>query len=1045
MKLLLTFAIVVLLGFQTNVYSQLPLGATAPDFTLTDIDGNVHNLYSYLAQGKMVVVEFSATWCGPCWNYMLGGALETFWEEHGPNGDNTAMVLYIEADFSTGMDDLLGLTQESQGNWVEAVPFPIIDLQSGQNTAQQYQISYYPTLYAVCSDATVWELGQVPASTWSSFLTSCTLAGELEDITNADCYGEGGATIDYTGGFEPIEFEWSNGDDEQNLENVGAGTYSVTITEAFGKFVVLDDIVVTGAEDPIGVESSSIEEPLCNGSSNGSIELQVEGGTPGYDYNWSNGDNTQDLTDVPAGSYTVSVTDDNGCTFQQSFVIGEPDELEAEIETTTEDCDLQNGTATLFISGGVGGYELSASGGNVVGDQIINLSEGSYTAYVEDANGCQWEQDFDIDYLPAPEVEIGQGQELTCLQTTTTLTGFGSSGSGDFEYFWTTQDGNIVSGANNQTITINQEGTYTVLVTDFNSDCEVEESYTVVAEIILPEVSAGEDISYTCENTELTVAGSGDPLNVITWSTPNGNIVSGGNTYTPVVNLPGTYFINVTNPTTGCSNVDEMVVPNDQNPASASYQYQTNSLTLIANDQSSGSNINSWSWTFGDGNTSNVQSPVHVYSAAGTYEVCLTVQNGCGPSTSCLQVEVMESGSSLNVSADVINVLCHGQATGAITVLVNGGSGNYTYLWTGPNGESFNTPTIDELLAGQWVVIIIDDQGNSFVGAYTVNQPDVLAIGASTVVDNQCSGQTNGFIQVDMTGGVAPYQYSWNGGPPQTENFIGQLPGGVYEAIVTDANGCQVAVGPYTIAEPPQISAESTITDAVCFGEANGAASLVVSGGVAPYSYLWAGSQITEPSISGVTAGTYTLIVTDANGCVREIPAVVNQPGELIVTITQVLPAANEEHNNGAITIEVGGGTAPYTVTWSNGATGTSLSGLLPGEYTYTIVDAHGCTIGTSAPIIIGTSVSTTDVDPAQFVSITPNPTKGSVVVKWTELASVDASLTLMTLDGRQLGSLAITDKEGVWDVSKYGLSAGLYVVLLKQDNQVIPIKLVVL
>ncbi|MDQ3015979.1 MAG: PKD domain-containing protein [Bacteroidota bacterium] len=969
MKLLLTLCTVFLLAFQINIYSQLPLGATAPDFTLTDIDGNSHNLYSYLAQGKMVIVEFSATWCGPCWNYMLGGALETFWEEHGPNGDNTAMVLYIEADFSTGMNDLLGLTGSSQGNWVDAIPFPIIDLQSGQNTAQQYQIAYYPTLYAICSDQTVWELGQVPASTWSAFLTSCTLAGDVEAITEADCYGQGGIEINYTGGYAPVEFDWSNGDDVQNLENVGAGTYSVTITENFGKFVVLEDIVIAGADEPIGVESSSIEEPLCNGSSNGNIALEIEGGTPGYEYDWSNGASTQNLTGVEAGNYTVFVTDDNGCTFQQAFSMYEPDAVEAEIETTTEDCDQENGTATLFITGGVGDYEISANGGEVVGDQIINLAQGSYTAFVEDANGCQWEQDFDIEFLPAPEVEIGQGQELTCLQLTTILTGFASSGSGDFEYFWTTLNGHIVSGQNNQSIVIDAEGTYNLLVTDFNSQCQTEAEMQVVATILLPEVTAGDDIPYTCENTQITVAGSGDSLNVITWSTTNGHIVSGESTYTPLVDLPGTYTISVFNPTTGCTNNDLMVVPNDQNPAAAAYNYQTNSLTLITTDQSSGSNINTWAWTFGDGQTSTLQSPVHVYAVEGIYDVCLTVQNGCGPSTSCLQVQVTPSGSSLNVSADVINVLCHGQATGAITVLVNGGSGNYTYLWTGPNGESFNTPTIDELLAGQWVVIIIDDQGNSFVGAYTINQPDALSITASTLIDNQCNGQNNGSIQVDIAGGVAPYLYSWNGGAQQSENFINQLPGGTYEVVVTDANGCNVLVGPYTIAEPAQISVDSVI----------------------------------------------------------------------------IQHAINEQHNNGSISIEVTGGTAPYIINWSNGGTGNSITGLVPGEYTYTVIDAHGCLFGILNPIVISTSTSTTDVDASQFVSISPNPTKGNVIVKWTDLAAKDASLTLMTLDGRQLGTHAISGKEGVWNLNNYGLTNGLYVVLLQQDNQIVPIKLVIL
>lgn len=968
MKHLLTLTLVFLIGLFTNVSAQLPPGATAPDFTLTDIDGNTHNLYTYLDQGKMVVLEFSATWCGPCWNYMLTGALETFWEEHGPDGDNTAMVLYIESDQSTGMDDLLGLTGSSQGNWVEAIPFPIIDLQAGENTDNQFQIAYYPTLYAVCSDKTVWELGQVPASIWTAFLTSCTLGGELEATTEAECYGEGSAEINYSGGNAPFEFEWSNGSDEQNLENVGAGTYSVTITEAFGKFVVLDDIVITGAEEPVDVTSSSIEKPLCHGSSDGGIEIQVEGGTPGYSYDWSNGSTSQHLSGVPAGPYSVVVTDQNGCTYQESFVVTEPTALATQIQTTTEDCDLENGIATLSISGGVGGYDISATGGVVIGNQIINLAQGNYTAFIEDANGCVLEEEFEIEYLPAPQAEIGQGQELTCLQTTTTLTAFASSGSGDFEYLWTTTDGHIVSNPINQTITIDQEGTYTLLVSDFNSPCTVETSIVVEAEVVLPEVNAGEDIPYTCETTELTIAGSGDPTNQITWSTTNGNIVSGGDTYTPVVNAPGTYTITVLNPTTGCSNIDEMIVPDDQDPAVAAYQYQTTSLTLIATDMSTGSNISSWLWTFGDGNTSDQQSPVHTYTAEGTYQVCLTVQNGCGESTNCLDVIVTSSGSSLNVSADVVNILCNGQNTGAITVIVNGGSGNYTYLWTGPNGETFNTPTISELSAGQWVVVVIDDQGNSFVGAYTIEQPEALSIGASTVVDNQCAGQNAGAITVEMAGGVGPYLYSWNGGPQQTENFINSLPGGTYEALVTDANGCSVLVGPYTIAEP----------------------------------------------------------------------------AELDVNVVEVLNVTNEEHNNGSITLEVLGGTAPYIVTWSNGMTGTSISGLTVGDYTYTVVDANGCLLQSNGVITITFSTSTNELDPALYVSLTPNPTNGSVVVKWTELAADDASLTLMTPDGRRVASRNISDKEGVWDLTRYGLTGGLYIVLLQQEKQIVPIKLVI-
>ena len=1046
MKLLPTLAFLFLFGTaSTSLKAQLPDGSIAPDWTLTDIEGVTHNLYSYLDQGKMVILEFSATWCGPCWNYTMSGALEEVWEQHGPSGDNTAMIFFIEADQNTGMDDLLGQTPSSQGNWVEAVPFPIIDLQAGENQDLQYQINYYPTLFAVCSDYTTWELGQVPGSVWGSFITSCTLAGTVESIEEASCYGDGSITVDYTGGVPPITYDWSNGASTPTISNIGAGLYSVTMTDVGGKWIILEDIEVTGADEPVGLQQSSIEQPLCNGSAEGSIDIEIEGGTPGYSYDWSNGSSSEDLTNVAAGNYTVSVTDNNGCTFEETFEVDQPDPIEAEADLTPENCDEEDGTITLAISGGTGDYDISASAGQVLGTQVINLPAGPVTTTIEDENGCILEQTYEIEFLPAPEADIFQGPELNCTQLTTTLTAIAWSGSGDFEYEWYTTNGNIVGNNNSETITIDQEGTYELIVVDFISGCETSTTIEVEADIVVPEVSAGDDLPISCEINEPTIQGSGDPLNSINWTTVNGNIVSGGNTYTPVVDLPGTYYIHVVHTLTGCINTDTVVVINQIDPANAAYQYQTNSLTLITTDVSTGSNLSGWSWTFGDGNVSNEQSPVHTYTAAGTYELCLSVENGCGVSQTCSMIEVTSSGSVLSLNAQITNVLCNGDSTGAINLIVNGGSGNYTYEWIGPGGVSYNTPAIIELIAGGYVVTVFDDQGNSIVGGYTVTQPEVLSIGASSVVDNVCNGQMNGSITVEMTGGVQPYTYSWNGGPPQSDHSIQQLPSGVYECVVTDANGCTILVGPYTITEPEALVSENQIVSPLCHGEANGSATVNITGGVAPYSYQWNGTESQTQSASDLAAGDYSCQVTDANGCILEVAFTITEPSILESGVTAVQDASGPDQNDGSISIMVTGGTEPYVVTWSNGATGTHIEGLAPGEYTYSVVDAHGCVFNSPAPVVVGQTVATTEIDGSAFVSITPNPSSGNVKVEWKDLPSAGSTLTLMNLEGRQIGNYEIKTVHGHWDLTGYALSEGLYIVQLKHQQRVYAFKLIVL
>lgn len=1031
------------LAFQTPVYSQLPDGSIAPNWTLTDINGNSHTLYNLLNQGKMVVIEFSATWCGPCWNYMQTGALETFWSQHGPNGANDAQVFYIESDWSTGMADLLGQTPSSQGNWVANISFPIIDLPSGNNTANLYDVNYYPTLYAVCHDHSLYELGQVPASSWANFIESCNMEATPGNITPALCVGQGSATVAVTGGHLPYAYHWNTGASTQTINNLASGNYHVTVTEANGKISKVD-FFVPGATTPVGISGVSIDPALCYGSSNGSVYIDVQGGTPGYQYHWSNGSISQDLHNVAAATYVLTITDNNGCQLIQAFTVQQPDPLEATSEVTPENCDQGDGTLTLSILGGVGNYVVASSEGTVYGNQIIDLPAGLVNVEINDANGCIWTEDINIPFQDAPGLDLVQGPDLSCIHVTTTISGFPSGGYGDFNYLWTTADGHILTNATLSIITVDESGTYQLKITDNFSGCVTIESELVQSVVVLPAVEAGQAMEVNCENLQVTLEGSGDPLNTINWTTSGGNIVSGGNTYHPVANAPGTYFIHVVNPVTNCTNEDSMVVADDINPAVSVFQYISSGLTINATNLSTGSNVSGWNWDFGDGSTSTETNVVHAFAAPGTYQVCLSVQNGCGVNQSCQMVEVTATGSVILVAATVNNVLCFGQSTGSIVLIVNGGSGVYTYSWTGPD-STYNTPSIQDIPSGSYQLVLTDDQGNIFIGGYHVDEPSDLLLAGSTVIDNSCFGQSNGSISLDISGGVGPYLYSFNGSVPQTENFLNQLPGGSVQASVTDSNGCVLLAGPYIIAEPAQLLPQPQIIDESCHGDIIGSIALFPTGGVAPYTYLWSLNESTEPAISGLASGTYTNSITDANGCIVVYEGIVTEPDILEPDTVVVTNVSAADQHDGMITVDPKGGTLPYQFVWSNGATGNSISELAIGAYSFTMTDAHGCIYISSTPIIVGLSTGIQRVTWPDFVTISPNPTKGDATIKWSALPTGNASLSVMSVDGKLIASHSMTTSSGKWELSSLALAEGLYIILLRQDQHVYPFRLIVL
>ncbi len=306
MKRFSTLLLICMLAFTFNANAQLANGSLGPDFTATDIDGNEHNLYDLLDQGISVVMDVSATWCGPCWSYHTSGVLEDVWEEHGPDGANDMYVFMIEGDASTTMADLQGTTSGTAGNWIEGTQYPIID---NAQIANDYEIAYFPTVYVICPNRKVTEMPIQP-----SLAQLVATAGNCEQPSE----GLNGAIFSYTGetgricdafGFTPSLILQNMGDMEvtsmevQMMYNgfpLGSTTWNGSLNTYQTGEVTFDDQTITnagnltfeitsvnGGSDMLADDNSVAQNfLLADEASADMIEISVTTDTYGYETYW---------------------------------------------------------------------------------------------------------------------------------------------------------------------------------------------------------------------------------------------------------------------------------------------------------------------------------------------------------------------------------------------------------------------------------------------------------------------------------------------------------------------------------------------------------------------------------------------------------------------------------------------------------------------------------------------------------------------------------------------------------------------------------------
>ena len=736
--------------------------------------------------------------------------------------------------------------------------------------------------------------------------------------SNVTCFGQcdGFSTAVGFGGAFPYSYVWSNGNNTATISSLCAGTYTVTVSDA-NQNTVVDSVTITQPNQL--TVAVATENQICGIAPDGAAHAIASGGTAPYTYLWSNGSTGDFLGGLSEGTYTVTVTDVNGCTAVGSGSVYFWNEgIWLMIMPTNILCYGQNnGTVHVGPMSGTPPYtyEWSSPGGS--SQDLINLPPGDYTVTVTDANGCS----------NSASATVTEPPPLTAT-TATTPAACGTPGSATVTASGGTPPYSVLWSNGSATTTINgSAGPVSVSVTDANGCL-----FTL-------------NLNIPGNNTTLTVTGQVlSQAGCLTGGSASVSVSGGGGTYvyvwtsndsTAVVNnlAAGTYTVTVTDLPTACTGTASIVILPFASTLSVDAVVNSPATCLSGGSATAtatgGVPPYSYHWDNGDSTATagNLTVGIHIVTATD--------------STGCTATDTIQIGHSPLPAAAI-------QITGPVTCLAGGqllatGTGGippYTYHWN----NSDSTAAATSLPAGTYTITITDAGGCTATASVTLAPPLDPVITVTVLSNATCT--TPGSAAASASGGLPPYGFIWDNSA--TTDTVTNLSAGTHSVTVVDAGGCKDTASIVITQPEAPVASIQVNTLANCLG-GGGSATATATGGTTPYGYSWNNGDITA-TVNNLTAGTYTVIVTDAGGCKDTAAVVIAQlPNPTVAA--QMNTLANCLGGGGSATANPAGGTAPYEYDWSNGDSTATATNLAAATYTVTVTDAAGCTASATVTI----------------------------------------------------------------------------------------------